>query len=306
MGGLLMKIAIAGGTGFVGKALVKELVKNKHEVIILTRKEIIKDDNQFPQYVQWLSPNSHPVDFLQDTDVFINLAGESINSGRWTSREKCRILTSRLEAVNELLTIMKNLEYKPKVLINASAIGIYGTSEENVFTEENQCHGNDFLANTVKQWENEAGKASKFGIRTVFCRFGIILDKNEGALPKVAFPYKPFIGGNIGHGRQWMSWIHIEDVISGILFILENEQIQGPVNFTAPHPVSMQEFGRTLASVLHRPHWLPVPSFTLRLLLGEKSMLVLEGQKVLPKKLLDHDFQFNYPNLNKALKNIFT
>jgi len=300
-----MKIAIAGGTGFVGKALVKELLKNNHDVVILTRKLINHDRNERIQYVQWLSENSQPSEHLQGTEIFINLAGESINSGRWTTVRKNKILNSRLEAVQNLLTIMTKLKSKPKALINASAIGIYGTSEERTFTEEDRGDSIDFLSDTVKQWENEAGKATEFGIRTVFCRFGIILDKNQGALPKVAFPYKTFIGGNIGHGRQWMSWIHIEDVVKGITFVIDHAEIEGPVNFTSPHPVSMQAFGQILAMVLHRPHWLPVPGLILRLFLGEMSTLVLEGQKAVPKKLLETGYQFKYPDLNEALKNIF-
>jgi uncharacterized protein (TIGR01777 family) len=306
MGGFEMKIAVAGGTGFVGKALVNELVKNHHDVVILTRKKMMnRESNNQIQYVQWLAETSNPSKFLQDTDIFINLAGESINSGRWTAQRKKTILESRLVAVNEMLKILKGLNRMPKAWINASAIGFYGTSEEDTFTEEDKGHSNDFLSDTVKQWEKEADKATLLGIRTVLCRFGIILDKNEGALPKIAFPYKAFIGGNIGHGCQWMSWIHIEDVVKGIMFVINNENISGPVNFTAPHPVSMKEFGKTLSPILHRPHWLPVPSFALRLLLGEMSTLVLEGQKVLPQKLLENDFQFNYPDLNRALKNIY-
>lgn len=302
-----MKIAIAGGTGFVGKALVKELVENNHQVVILTRNVVSVKGSSKVRYLQWLNDKANPLNDLQDTDIFINLAGESINSGRWTENRKGKILNSRLDAVKALLNIMNKLDRMPKALINASAIGIYGTSLEKVFTE-NEEHGlgNDFLANTVKQWENEANKASQLGIRTVFCRFGIILDKQEGALSKIAFPYKSFIGGSLGNGQQWMSWIHLADVVKGIGYIIENENIHGPVNFTAPQPATMNEFGQTLASVLHRPHWLPVPRFALRLLLGKMSTLVVDGQKVLPTKLLEFGYQFKYPELNHALKNIFS
>lgn len=300
-----MKITITGGTGFVGKALVGELIKQDHEIVILTRKTINPGQDHRIRYVKWLSEDSNPIDQLQDTDIFINLAGESISSGRWNKQRQDLIVSSRRNAVGEILDIANKLNNKPKALINASAIGFYGTSETKVFTEEDDGQGDDFLSWTVMQWESEAIKAAELGIRTVLCRFGIILDKNEGALPKITLPYKAFIGGNLGNGRQWMSWIHIEDVVKGISFILENEKIKGPVNFTAPHPVTMNEFGTTLANVLRRPHWLPAPSFALRLLLGEMSMLVLEGQKVMPKKLLDNGFHFNYTELSSALKNIF-
>ncbi|MBV7506424.1 TIGR01777 family oxidoreductase [Bacillus sp. sid0103] len=302
-----MKITIAGGTGFVGKALMSQLVKNNHEVIILTRGLKDKNTTDRIQYVQWLTEHTSTWHELEGTDIFINLAGESINGGRWTEQRKEKIVTSRLESVNALINIISKLKTKPKALINASAIGIYGTSLEKVFTEkENHGFGNDFLSKTVQQWEDEASKAPHLGIRTVFCRFGIILDPHEGALPKIAFPYKSFIGGPIGDGRQWMSWIHIEDVVKGISFIIEKDQINGPINFTAPNPVTMSEFGETLSIVLHRPHWLPVPRFALRLLLGEMSTLVVDGQMVLPKKLLENGYQFQYADLNLALKNIFS
>jgi uncharacterized protein len=302
-----MKITIAGGTGFVGRALVDHWLKNNHDVIILSRRVNDKNGDDRIRYVQWLGENSSPYQELEGTDIFINLAGESINSGRWTEQRKEKILTSRLESVKALLNIIYKLKTKPKALINASAIGIYGTSLEKTFTEHaNNGYGNDFLATTVTQWENEAEKASQLGVRTVFCRFGIILDHNQGALPKIAFPYKSFIGGPIGNGRQWMSWIHIEDVVKGITFLIENEHIHGPINFTSPNPVTMTEFGKTLGQVLHRPHWLPVPSYALRVLLGEMSTLVVDGQKVLPNNLLENGFQFTYPELNMALKNIFS
>lgn len=302
-----MKITIAGGTGFVGKALASHLLKNNHEVIILSRKLVETNGMDDIRYVQWLSGTPNPIQELQDTDIFINLSGESINGGRWTDKRKEKIVNSRIESVKTLLEIINSLDTKPKALFNASAIGIYGTSLEKTFTEyEAHGYGNDFLATTVKHWEMEADKASQLGLRTIFCRFGIILDQKQGALPKIAFPYKSFIGGPISNGRQWMSWIHIEDVVKGITFLIENEYIHGPINFTAPNPVTMTDFGKTLAQVLHRPHWLPVPNYALRLMLGEMSTLVVDGQKVLPNKLLENGYQFSYPELHIALKNIFS
>jgi uncharacterized protein len=300
-----MKIVIAGGTGFVGKALVNELVRQNHEVVILTRNTGRLEQSGQITYVQWLSKKANPIEYLQDIDYFVNLAGESINSGRWTESRKEKILKSRIIAVQELLKIIEKLERKPKAFINASAIGIYGTSETDVFTEETEGKGKDFLAKTVSTWENEVNKAALLGIRTVLCRFGIILDKFEGALPKMVTPFKMYIGGNIGNGRQWMSWIHIKDVIQAIIFSMEHEHLNGPINFTAPQPVTMKEFGTSLATVLHKPHWLPLPSFPLRVFLGEMSGLVLEGQKVLPKKLVESGFEFQYPQINLALNNIF-
>jgi uncharacterized protein len=299
-----MKIAIAGGTGFVGKSLVRDLVQHSHEVIVLTRKPS-NGTGKF-RYVQWLSEGANPAAELEGTDIFINLAGESINSGRWTEQRKKRILDSRIVAVRELLDIITKMERKPQAFINASAIGYYGTSLDKTFTEGDQGSGDDFLSKTVIAWEREASKAEDLGVRTVLCRFGIILDKQEGALAKMLLPYRAFIGGPMGSGTQWMSWIHIDDVIKGIQFVMENEQVHGPVNFTAPSPVTMNEFGSTLAGVLGRPHWLPVPGSALRILLGEMSTLVVDGQKVLPDVLTKQGYLFKYPELKTALKNIFS
>lgn len=300
-----MKIAIAGGTGFVGKALTKDLLNKGHEVFILTRTSK-KTSQEKLHYVQWLSPQSKPEKELDGLDAFINLAGESINSGRWTESRKERILKSRLDATQEVIRILEKLDHKPRVLINASAIGIYGTSLSKTFTENDTSYGQDFLASTVSAWESSALEAEQHGVRVVLCRFGIILDRTEGALPRIALPYRLFAGGTVGNGQQWLSWIHLEDVIRGIQFAIERDDLYGPVNFTAPQPIRMKEFGRTLGKILHRPHWMPAPGIALKLLLGEMSLLVLEGQEVLPEKLLLHDFRFAFPTLPPALKNIFS
>lgn len=304
-GVIFLKIAIAGGSGFVGQALSDFFLKNGDEVFILTRQPKSTSPQSKLTYINWLNPNSNPAPLLEGVEVFINLAGESINSGRWDEKRKQRILQSRLTATNELLQIMDKLKVKPRVLINASAIGYYGTSDTATFTEENNNAGSDFLAETVKQWESLAMKAEALGVRTVLARFGIILSKNDGALPKMALPYRLFAGGKLGKGNQWVSWIHIEDVIQAITFLIQNEAINGPVNLISPNPVSMDQFGKALAEVLHRPHWIPTPGFALNILLGEMSMLILEGQRVLPKKLLDHGYTFHFPTLDSALKDFF-
>ncbi|WP_316570303.1 TIGR01777 family oxidoreductase [Neobacillus sp. YIM B06451] len=298
-----MKIAIAGGSGFLGSALTEALLEKGHEVFILTRKKKESGRNGLT-YVQWLTDGSRPEHELVGIDVFINLAGESLNSGRWTAERKERLLTSRLAAANEAVWIMASMEEKPKVHIAASAVGFYGTSTDKTFIEGSPS-GNDFLSDVVKRWEDASMKAADLGIRTVLCRFGIILDRKEGALPRIALPYKMFGGGTVGSGRQWVSWIHLDDTVFGILFAIENEGVSGPVNFTAPEAVPMKGFGKTVGKVLGRPHWLPVPGFALKLLLGEMSTLVLEGQRVMPKKLLDTGYNFRFPELEPALKNIY-
>ena len=233
----------------------------------------------------------------------VNLAGATINS-RWTDEYKAKILESRLHSTSEVNRIIGKLGKKPRVLINASAVGYYGTSPTATFSEESRA-GNDFLAETVQRWETAADMAGNLGVRVVLCRFGVILDKNGGALPRMVLPYKFFAGGSIGSGKQWLSWIHIQDVVSGIVFAIENESLVGPVNFSAPVPVTMEQFGKILAGVIRKPHWMPVPSFMLKIMLGEMSILVLEGQRALPEKLLKTGFEFRYPQLEDALNNIF-
>ncbi|MCA1032630.1 TIGR01777 family oxidoreductase [Bacillus timonensis] len=300
-----MKIAIAGGTGFVGSALTSYLLKKGHHIYILTRKlPTTTPSNKNVHYVQWLLPGTSPEKELGGIDAFINLAGESINSGRWTEERKKRILSSRLQATQAAIDIVSKLKEIPEVFINASAIGIYGTSNSRTFTEESTNVGSDFLATTVHTWENHALKAEGLGIRTVLTRFGIILGEEDGALPRMIMPYKFFIGGKVGSGNQWLSWVHIDDVVKSIEYSLLHKSIQGPINITAPQPIQMNDFGTAIAKVMKRPHWLPVPNFALKTLLGEMSILVLEGQRVLPEKLIRNGYHFHYESLEQALTNI--
>ncbi|RLQ92383.1 TIGR01777 family oxidoreductase [Falsibacillus albus] len=300
-----MRIAITGGTGFIGRALTKELVKQNHEVLILTRNPEKHTNTTRIQYIKWLDSGAEPASELGKLDAFINLAGESINSGRWTDERKRRILESRMQGTDEVLNIVAEMPQKPTVLINASAIGIYPPSKSHVYTERSKETGDDFLAETVYEWERKAKQAEEFDVRVIFSRFGIILAKDQGALPKIAMPYQLFAGGRVGSGEQWMSWIHIDDVVKGITFLLEHPTLSGPINFTAPEPVTMNTFGKILGKVLHRPHWLPAPAFALKAVLGEMSILVLDGQKVLPEKLMKAGYSFEYSTLDAALRDIY-
>ncbi|MBB6177078.1 hypothetical protein HNQ82_001909 [Anoxybacillus tengchongensis] len=299
-----MNILIAGGTGFVGKALTTYFSQNGHHTYILTRNAQKRENDPYIHYVQWLTEDTNPYEQLSSIDVVVNLAGESINSGRWNETRKRVIMESRLQATHAIYDLIAKMKKKPNVVIQASAIGIYGTSLNETFTERHEIMGTDFLAQTVKRWEEAGQRIASLGVRTIFMRFGIILGKGGGALPRIILPYKWFIGGTIGSGKQWMSWVHIDDVIGAIDFAIRHERISGPVNVTAPSPVTMEQFGKTVANVLHRPHWLPVPSFALKLLLGEMSMLVLEGQRVIPEKLLQTGYHFSFPTVDRALVNI--
>lgn len=298
-----MKIAITGGTGFVGRELTQLLIEKGHEVFVLSRS--VRKQNKDVTYIKWLIENAAPENELNGIDAFINLAGESINNGRWTAAQKKKIYDSRMQATDEVLRIINTVKQKPKVLINASAIGIYPASNEKVYTEQSLEMGTDFLATTVHDWEQKAKLAEPLGVRVAYGRFGIILGKKEGALPLMALPYKMFVGGPIGSGQNWMSWIHIKDVANALLFALEYD-IHGPFNVTAPEPTIMKKFGKILANVLKRPHYFFVPAFILQIALGEKSQLVVEGQHVIPEVLLNNGFIFEFPQLPNALTHIYS
>ena len=301
-GGDVMKIAIAGGTGFVGKALTTLLQQHGHEIFILSR-STSKYENGV-QYVQWLSEGARPEKELEGIEAIVNLAGVSLNAGRWTKKQKKAIYTSRMDATLEIVRILEQLNTSPKVLVNASAVGIYPPSTETIYDENTSNYATDFLGWTVHDWERHAKRAEKLGVRVALARFGVVLGRDNGALPSMLLPYKLHIGGTIGSGEQWLSWVHIEDVARAIYFAISNPSIHGPFNVTAPHATRMKEFGQTIALVMGRRHWLPVPSMAMRIALGEQSMLVLEGQHVLPTVLQAQNFEFKFPHLKEALENL--
>ena len=299
-GGMKMKVAITGGTGFLGQELALLLRERGDDVYILTRSPGKRYD------VGWLRPGDHPERQLEGLDVFINLAGSSINDGRWSETQQQDIYRSRMAATKEVLRIIQALPKAPHTMINASAIGIYPTSKTAEYTEESDEQADDFLARTVRDWEQLAAKAALQGVRTAMSRFGVLLGKEGGALPLMALPYKLFAGGTVGSGEQWVSWVHIHDAARAIVFAVDNRQIRGPFNVTAPNPRRMREFGRELGSALGRPHWFPAPGAALKLALGDKSRLVLEGQRVLPEVLMRNGFEFRFPNLDLALRDIYS
>lgn len=298
-----MRVAIAGGTGMVGRKLSEQLIENGHEVIILTRG--MQQMKNGIQYVQWLNDDATPELYVKNIDVFINLAGVSLNDGRWTEEQKEKIYNSRMEATDEVIRLLRNLQYKPQVLINASAVGIYPVSETAVYTEQSDERANDFLGQVVTHWEEKALQAEQLGIRTCLTRFGVILQNGEGALPMMVLPYKLGFGGTIGSGNQWLSWIHIDDVVRAMLLLISDKSLSGPINFTTPNVKRMREFGKSIGKALNRPHWLPVPSTALKLALGEKSILVLEGQHVIPEKLLTANFEFQFASVEDAIRNLY-
>ncbi|MEH7415525.1 TIGR01777 family oxidoreductase [Neobacillus drentensis] len=296
-----MKIVIAGGSGFIGQKLTNFLLKKGHEIVILTRTKQMPAEKI--TYVNWLTDGASPGEEIRSADAFINLAGVSINQGRWNRSHQKQIYDSRMMATKELIRIIGRLEKRPSVLINASAIGVYPASQNTVYTEESREVADDFLGKTVHDWEKQAEEVESAGIRSVFMRFGVVLGQEGGALPLMVLPYKLFAGGTVGSGKQWVSWVHVMDVIRAIDFVLE-KPLHGPVNVTAPVPVRMKEFGQTIGSVLHSPHWLPVPSFAMKWVLGQKSALVLEGQHVVPEILKREGFEFSFSLLQPALEDL--
>src|SRR5690625_4102663 len=236
MGGYKLNILMTGGTGFVGKHLTSALVEKGYHIYIVTRSPHIYDNNDQITYINY---DVH-IRKLPIIQAVINLAGDSL-FGYWTKRKKQRILTSRIETTNHVISMIEQMKQKPSVFISASAVGFYGTSEEMIFTEQTADPGDDFLAHVVKEWEKTAQQAESLHIRTIYTRFGVILG-DQGALPLMSLPVKCFAGGKIGSGRQYMSWVHIEDVVRLLIFCLSHNNVQGPVNVTAPYPQQNKEF----------------------------------------------------------------
>jgi uncharacterized protein (TIGR01777 family) len=297
---------VAGGSGLIGRKLIDSFLQAHHEVALISRtpekvrKYFTGVDVRF-----WDTKNTTALtEILDGTDAVINLTGESIASKRWTQIQKERILGSRIESTRAIIGAIKHSQRKPLVLLNASATGYYGNVPEGEVTESAP-QGTGFLADVCSLWESEALKVQEFGVRVVLLRTGIVLDKQGGALQNILRPFRFFIGGPLGSGRQWFPWIHLQDEVSAILFAMENEHITGSLNLAAPESVRMTDFCRTLGRILRRPSWMRVPAWTLKLMLGEMAEpLLLHGQKMIPQKLIDAGFKFQFPKLEDALRNL--
>jgi uncharacterized protein (TIGR01777 family) len=300
-----MKIVIAGATGFIGRQLTSSLLEQGSSVVVLTRNPgNTQAAHPALKFALWDGENAGSWNqYLDGADAIINLSGQSIGARRWTVRRKLELQASRVNSTNALVDAMKNCRTRPRVFLNASAVGYYGNVETGDVTEEHPA-GNDFLGGLCLNWESTALTAIDLGVRVVLLRSGIVLDPKAGALQRMLLPYRLFVGGPLGSGQQWLPWIHREDEVRAILFALEREQISGPVNLAAPEPVTMLRFSRVLGKALHRPSFFPVPSFVLRTVLGEMADIVLTGQRVIPKKLLEAGFEFRFPALTAALADL--
>jgi hypothetical protein len=301
-----MKVAITGATGFVGSRLVEKLQKQGHQPLILTRnREAALKAFPTMEVVTYTPTESGSwQEAIAGCDAVVHLAGEPIAQNRWTPKQKEEILNSRKLSTQKIVEAISKANPKPTVLVNASAIGYYGTSETASF-EETSPSGKDFLAEVCQAWEAEAQKVKEVGVRLVILRLGIVLG-DGGALAKMIPPFQLFAGGPIGTGRQWFSWIHRDDLVNLILEALTRSDFEGVLNATAPNPVRMSELCQALGETLNRPSWLPVPGFALEALLGEGSKLVLEGQQVLPKRTTSYGFKYQYLTVKEALAEILT
>lgn len=304
-----MRLIIAGGSGFLGRALADSLTAAGHHVQILTRQPPASAPASpvGPQPVHWTpdgTANGLWTGPCSGADVIVNLAGESIAAGRWTAARKARLRGSRILATRSLVRFILDGDQPPSAFVSASAIGYYGDRGDEALTEA-AGPGRDFLAELGVEWEREALAAEAGGTRVVLLRTGIVLDPQEGALAKMVPPFRLFAGGPFGSGRQFMSWIHRDDWVSLARWAVESPAARGPLNLTAPNPVSNAEFARALGRALHRPAIIPVPRFALALMLGEMAgPLLFHSQRVLPAKALDGGYRFAHPDLDEALSDL--
>ena len=309
-----MRFVIAGGTGFIGSPLAEVYAEEGHDVRVLTR--ALKDGESRHEpgtgmpgitRVGWKADGSTGpwTTALDGADAVINLAGESIGDRRWTPQRKAAIRDSRVLPTRSIAAAIRSVTSPPKVLINSSAVGYYGDTGAEPKTEDSK-PGEGFLAHVAQDWEAEAVKAEGAGTRVVLLRTGVVLEKAGGALPRMIRPFKFFVGGPIGSGRQYVSWIHRLDVIEMIRWIIETPAVSGPVNATAPHPVTSREFSKALGHALRRPSLFPAPAFALKVMFGELAgPLLLESQRVLPTRAQAHGYHFSYPEIDIAMRGIF-
>lgn len=303
-----MRIVIAGGTGFVGRTLCASLWSKGHRVTLLTRNTVMAERlfGARVQVVGWTGQGPGEWErSLESADAVVNLAGTPISDGRWTDARKRMLTESRLLATRALVGAMAHSSRKPHVLINASGVGYYGACDDRLL-DETAPHGRGFLADLSVAWEEEALRASPFGVRVVLLRTGMVLEADGGALPKMLLPFRLFVGGPILPGTQWVSWIHRGDHIGLIQWVLATPTVSGPLNAVAPGAVTMRDFCEVLGRVLHRPSWLPVPGFALHAALGELGTLMTTGQRVIPTKALSGGYVFHYPTLEPAFRAIFS
>lgn len=295
-----MRVHVTGASGLIGSALLMALRREGHQAIALVRRPAAGENE-----VQW-NPAAVDARTIEGADAVVHLAGENIAGGRWTTERKKKILDSRVDGTRNLAESVAAAQKRPKVLVSASAIGYYGDRGDQVLTESSES-GSGFLAEVARAWEGATGAASRAGVRVVMPRIGVVLSGRGGALPKMALPFRFGVGGRVGSGRQWMSWITVDDLVRLLVYAIGTESPRGPVNAVAPQAVTNAEFTRALAHVLHRPALFPAPAFALRLAMGEMANeLLLSSQRVEPKRAMESGFRFQYPQLETALRHVLS
>lgn len=303
--GKTMRVLITGGSGLIGRALSANLARDGNEIIILSRQpERIVGLPMGVSARWWDSHTTEGWSSLVDgTDAIINLAGENISSGRWSDERKHAILKSRSSAGQAVVQAVRAAARKPRIVIQASGIGYYGPYGDEEITEETP-PGHDFLAQLAANWESSTASLESLGVRRAIIRTGVVLSIDGGALPRMLLPFRFFAGGRLGSGRQWFPWIHIADEVGAIRFLIENETANGPFNLTAPVPLNNAEFSRLLGQQLRRPALMPIPAFALRLLFGEMATVLLDGQRAIPRRLVQLGFTFQFPEAELALRDL--
>lgn len=300
-----MNVLVAGGTGFIGSALTRSLLADGHAVWVLTRNPARARLAEGAQAVGWDGRTVGAwLDVFSQMDAVVNLAGENVGQWPWTAQRKQRILNSRVEAGAALADAFQQASRRPTVLVQASGVGYYGPCG-NELVDETSPAGSDFFASVASEWEASTRVVDSLGVRRVIIRTSLVLDSKAGILPLMALPVRLFVGGRLGNGKQGVSWIHLEDHVRAMRFLLENRNAVGAFNLSAPNPLSNAAFIAALAKALGRPYWLPAPAFALRLALGEMSTLLLDGQFVLPRKLVNLGFVFKYQTVDEALQALF-
>lgn len=298
------RIIIAGATGFIGRVLCKSLADEGYSVVCFSRnvsksKEALPFADEHFEFVPGSVSSREWVRAVDGARSVINLVGESIGAGRWNESRKKEILSSRLGATNELANAICNSPYTPESFISASAVGFYGNSSNSVL-DENSPEGLGFLAQVSRQWEDASARARE-ATRVVNPRIGVVIGKNGGALPRMMAPYRFFLGGVVGSGNQWISWIHIDDLVNLFKVLIKETSISGPINAVSPNPVRMRDFAKELGKAMHKPSFFRTPGWLLKLALGESSSLVLGGQCVWPRVATDKKFNFSFPKIADAL-----
>ena len=293
-----MTYLVTGATGFIGSKLVEQLLARGDAVYYLARKRSEKLPSQ-ASFHPWVTSNKPELNALSRIDVVFHLAGEPV-AQRWSAAVKKRIYDSRVEGTRNLVSAMRSLQHKPYALISSSAVGYYGERGDDVLTEGEK-PGTDFLAEVCKDWEREASRAREFGLRVVPIRTATVLGRNGGALKEMLKPFRLGIGGTFGNGKQWMSWIHVDDLVRMYLFAADSATLSEPLNGSSPHPVTNAEFTKALAHAIHRPAVIPIPKFALKLVLGEMSTFLFTSLRVIPKAAENAGFTFEYPQIEKAL-----